>query len=147
MTLIAHKSPYKMRPIVCCAGTFMNCRSKWLDYYLQKLKPYVTTFVHDTTYIIEDRKSINNLPPNTFILNTDANAMYNNMNTNYVIEVIILWIIEMSQRADFPKDFPVEAVINAMKIILTNNYFEFGNLNMLQLLGTTMGTSATITVM
>eukprot|EP00985_Skeletonema_marinoi_P025303 scaffold18465_cov175-Skeletonema_marinoi.AAC.2 len=27
MSLKAHKVPWKMRPIVCCAGTFMNCLS------------------------------------------------------------------------------------------------------------------------
>mmetsp|Transcript_18789 Transcript_18789/g.39385 ORF Transcript_18789/g.39385 Transcript_18789/m.39385 type:complete len:170 (+) Transcript_18789:1884-2393(+) len=35
MSLKAHKNPWKMQPIVCCAGTFINCLSKWLDYWLQ----------------------------------------------------------------------------------------------------------------
>ena len=31
-----HKNPWKMSPIICCAGTFMNYWSKWLDFWLQK---------------------------------------------------------------------------------------------------------------
>ena len=33
-TCKVHKSPWKMRPIICCAGTFMNHWSKWLDFWL-----------------------------------------------------------------------------------------------------------------
>ena len=32
MSLKAHKKPWKMRPIVCCSGTLLNCLSQWLDY-------------------------------------------------------------------------------------------------------------------
>ena len=32
MSLKAHKNPWKMRPIVCCAGTAMNNLSRLLDY-------------------------------------------------------------------------------------------------------------------
>ncbi|KAL7553244.1 hypothetical protein ACHAWF_016503 [Thalassiosira exigua] len=32
MSLKAHKTPWKMRPIVCCAGTMLNYLSGRLDY-------------------------------------------------------------------------------------------------------------------
>ena len=32
MSLKAHKTPWKMRPIVCCVGTALNNLSRWLDY-------------------------------------------------------------------------------------------------------------------
>ena len=33
LTCKVHKKPWKTRPIVCCAGTFMNYWSIWLDYW------------------------------------------------------------------------------------------------------------------
>ena len=51
-----HKNPWKMRPIVCCGGTFMNDWSKWLDFWLQKLKHFVPTFLKDGQTLLDDLK-------------------------------------------------------------------------------------------
>ncbi len=64
--------------------------------------------------------------------------MYTNIDTKHTILVIGLWIGMLSTRPDFPKDFPVKAVKDAMKIIMQNNLFEFGKAKFLQLLGITM---------
>ena len=48
MSAKIHKSPWKLRPIVCCAGTVLNCLSRWLDYRFQKLKPNITTYIKDS---------------------------------------------------------------------------------------------------
>ena len=144
MTLKAHKNPYKFRPIVCCAGTWMNSWSKWLDFHLQKLKPFVPTYVRDTSHILEELKLINDLSPGSWIVVADADAMYNNIDTAHAILILEAWLDELSLSPDFPTDFPLGAVKSAMKTIMTNNHFEFGDLNFLQLLGTAMGTSAAV---
>ena len=143
-TLKAHKSPWKMRPIVACCGTFMNAWSQWLDYYLQQLKPFVATYVKDTKQILDEVRQIDDLPPNAFLFTADADAMYNNIDTEHAIEVIEAWLDELSTHPDFPIDFPLQAVKDAMKMIMRNNLFEFGDLFILQLLGTAMGTSAAV---
>lgn len=48
-----HKQPWKMRPIVCCAGTLMNCMSRWLDHHLQKLKPFIPTYIKDSNHLLD----------------------------------------------------------------------------------------------
>ena len=45
MSLKAHKSPWKMRPIVSCCGTALQDLSRWLDHYLKKLKPFIPSYV------------------------------------------------------------------------------------------------------
>ena len=45
MTIKVHKKPWKMRPIVCCIGTLGNYISRWLDYWFQKLKPFVSSYI------------------------------------------------------------------------------------------------------
>jgi sulfur relay (sulfurtransferase) DsrC/TusE family protein len=62
MTYKIHKDPPKMRPIVCCSGTFMNDWSKWLDYQLQKLKPFVSSYLRDTQQLLDEMKQLEQLP-------------------------------------------------------------------------------------
>ena len=68
--------------------------------------------------------------------------MYNNIDTDHAIQVISWWLDELEP--ELPNSFPMEAVKYAMKIIMRNNIFEWGNLYFLQLLGTAMGTSAAV---
>ena len=70
--------------------------------------------------------------------------MYNNIDTDHAIEVITWWLKDLFQRDLLPENFPLDAVLSAMIIIMRNNLFEFGDLYFLQLLGTAMGTSAAV---
>ncbi len=58
MTVKVHKNPFKMQPIVVCAGTFANYWSHWLDYQLQKLKPFIKSYLHDNQALINDLKPL-----------------------------------------------------------------------------------------
>jgi hypothetical protein len=140
MTYKIHKDPPKMRPIVCCSGTFMNDWSKWLDYQLQKLKPFVSSYLRDTQQLLNEMKQLN-LPPNAYAVTADARSMYNFIDTNHAILVIGLWLDELADQLD---NFPIEAVKYAMNIIMRNNIFEWGDLHFLQRIGTAMGTSAAV---
>ena len=62
MSAKVHKSPWKMRPIVCCAGTVLNCLSRWLDYWFQKLKPNTTTYIKGSAQLLQKLKAIKQLP-------------------------------------------------------------------------------------
>lgn len=138
-----HKDPWKLRPIVCCAGTFMNAWSKWLDYQLQKLKHLIPTYVKDSQQVLNELKDLI-LPYGALLFTSDANSMYNNIDTDHAIEVITWWLNDLNERDLLPPLFPLEAVIDAMVIIMKNNIFEWGDLYFLQLLGTAMGTSAAV---
>jgi len=138
MTAKVHKNPWKTRPIVCCTGTVMNDWSKWLDYWLQKLKSHIPTYVKDSQSVFDDLKTIK-VPPNAKIFTADTTAMYNNIDTEHAITVISWWLNDMDTNEQLHSNFPLEAVIHAMKIIMRNNIFEWGDLYFLQLLGTAMG--------
>jgi len=142
-TAKVHKIPWQFRPIVCCVGTFMNDWSKWLDYWLQKLKHLVPTYVKDSQQILDEVRALN-LPQQFLLFSCDANSMYNNINTQHAIEVITWWLRDLDSRDELPNNFPLEAILEAMVIIMENNIFEFGDLYFLQLVGTAMGTSAAV---
>ena len=140
MSLKAHKNPWKMRPIVCCAGTALNDLSRWLDYWLQKLKPFLPTYIRDSTQLLDQLKDLGPLPPGAKVFTADANSMYTNIDTDHAIDVIGKWLDSLEGR--LPPNFPLAAVKEAMKLVMRNNLFEYGDLYFLQLLGTAMGTSA-----
>ena len=140
MSLKAHKTPWKMRPIVCCAGTFINCLSRWLDYWLQQCRPFVTTYLKDSGQLLDILQDIGELPPTAKLFTADATSMYTNIDTNHAIDVIGKWLDSIANQ--LPANFPLKAVKAAMVLVMKNNIFEWGDLYFLQLLGTAMGTSA-----
>lgn len=140
MSLKAHKSPWKMRPIVCCAGTLMNHLSRWLDHQLQKLKPLIPTYIRDSGQLLDLLANLGPLPPNAKVFTADANSMYTNIDTDHAIEVINQWLDSLGPR--LPQGFPLEAVKEAMELVMRYNVFEWGDMYFLQLSGTAMGTSA-----
>ena len=140
MSLKEHKNPWKMRPIVCCSGTFINCLSKWLDHWLQQLKPLITTYIKDSKELLTKLADLGALPPNARLFTADAVSVYTNIDTDHAIEVISAWLDSLQHQ--LPKNFPLEAVKAAMILVMKNNIFEWGDLYFLQLLGTAMGTSA-----
>ncbi len=52
-----HKPVLKMRLIVSCCSTFTNYWSRWLAYKLQKLKPFIRSYLQDAKALIKDLKS------------------------------------------------------------------------------------------
>ena len=143
MTAKVHKDPWKCRPIVCCAGTVINDVSKWLDYWLQKLKCHVPTYIKDSQQVLNEIANLN-IPPGASLFTTDANAMYNNIDTDHAIQVLTWWLDDLNSRGRLPLFFPLDAVREAMVLVMRNNIFEFGDICFLQLLGTAMGTSAAV---
>lgn len=143
MTAKVHKTPWKTRPIVCCAGTWMNAWSKWLDHWLQKLKCHVPTFVKDSQQVLDEISDIK-LPRGALLMTCDAVSMYNNIDTPHAIEVIGWWLDELHEHEQLPDGFPLDAIKDAMRIIMTHNIFGWGDMYFLQLVGTAMGTSAAV---
>jgi len=138
MSAKVHKNPWKLRPIVCCAGTTLNCLSRWLDYWFQKLKPQITTYIKDSAQLLQKLKQVKQLPKNSWLFTADAKSMYTNIDTNHAIEVISKWLDSLP----LPEGFPLAAVKAAMELVMCNNIFVWGDSYFLQLLGTAMGTSA-----
>ena len=133
--------PPPMRPIVCCAGTLMNSWSTWLSSQFAMLRDQVKSYVKDSQQILDETRALR-LPPNAFLYTADAVAMFNNIDTDHAIHVILKWLDYLDEKGLLPDGFNLQAVKEAMVLIMRNNVFEFGNLYFLQLIGTAMGTSS-----
>ena len=97
--------------------------SKWLDFLFQTLKPIVPTYVRDGNQVLDKIKHLK-LPPHTLLFVTDANSMYNNIDTDHAIRVITWWLKDLSRKNELPANFPLHAVLEATTIMMRNNIFE-----------------------
>ena len=84
------------------------------------------------------------LPHNEKLFTTDANSMYNNIDTDHGIRVISWWLKDLDIKSQLPNNLPLEAVIYDMETIMRNNVFEWGDMHFIQILGTAMGTSSAV---
>ena len=145
MTPKVHKIPWKLRPIVCCCGTLLNHLSRWVDYWFQKLRHHIPSYIKDSSQLLSRLKELQvngRLPPNIWVFTADARSMYTNIDSEHALEVIGKWLDKLHRDGLLPQNFPLAAVKEAMALVMQNNVFEWGDLYFLQLLGTAMGTSA-----
>ena len=79
MTPKVHKKPWKMRPIVCYCGTLLNYLSRWLDYWFQKLRHLIPSYIKDSSQLLSKLKELQRegrLPPDIWVFTADARSMY-----------------------------------------------------------------------
>ena len=66
-------------------------------------------------------------------------SMYTNIDTVHLLEVLRKWF-DLHHRK-LPHKYPVEMILKAIRIVMTNNVFQLDDTYWLQLTGTAMGTS------
>ena len=140
MTIKVHKNPYKFRPIVSTCGTAISCLSSWLDYKLQKLRRFIGTYIRDSDDFREQLKQFGPLSCNAFHLTADANSMYTNIDTEHALQVLRWFLEELDAEGNLPPDYDIDMLLDAARIVMTWNIFEFGDCCFRQLIGTAMGT-------
>jgi hypothetical protein len=125
-----HKTPTAVRPIISnCNGIFEGL-SIWLD---AKLKPYLletTTYLRDSTTLLDDLDSLTP-EPNDIMITFDVNSLYTSLSTEDALIRINQVIANDPWR---------RAIMSGLRILLQSNYFLFGDTLWLQKQGTAMGT-------
>ena len=138
LTAKIHKTPWATRPVVSTCGTTLAGLSKWADYWLQKLRDNVPTYIQDSAHLIRLLQELGQLPPGAKIFIADAVGMYTHIDTRHGLEKVSDWIDDFPD--ELPSDFPVKAVKAALALVMKNNIFECGDSFFEQLLGCAMGT-------
>ena len=120
----------------------LNGFSRWIDYWLQQLKPLIPTFIKNSEQLIDELNKLGDLPPGALLFKADAESMYTNIDTEHAVAVISQWLDDLSTNLLLPPGFPLLPLNQALEIVMRNNIFEFGDTRYLQLTGTAMGTSS-----
>ena len=136
MTMKVHKTPWKTRPIVSCSGSLLQPLGIWVDRKLQQVACKQQSYLKSSKDLKSELIKLH-LPSNATLFTADAISMYTNIHTDHAIASISEYLRDHED--DF-KDVPVEALIDALTIIMTNNVFTFGDTLWHQTSGTAMGT-------
>ena len=120
----------------------LNGFSRWIDYWLQQLKPLIPSFINNSEQLINDLQNLGELPPGALLFKADAESMYTNIDTEHAVAVINQWLDDLSNNSQLPPGFPLLPLKQTLEIVMRNNVFEFGDTRYLQLMGTAMGTSS-----
>ena len=143
LTLKAHKlkpgqnvTHLKSRPIVSCPGSLLHPLGIWTDRKLQSLAKQQISYFRNS---FDQRQELcsTQYPTTAQLFTADAVSMYTNIPTNTAIMFIARHL-----RKKIPEERPKqnEALIAALKLVMLNNIFSFGDMTFKQLNGTAMGT-------
>ena len=146
-TIKVHKNPHTLRPIVAQCGTVISVLSSWLDYKLKKLLPFVSTYIKDSRDFkirLNNFNSKGRLPANAKLVTADAVSMYTNIDTEHGLKVLRLFLEELKSEGNLPTNFDIDMIVEAARLVMCWNLFEYGDSFFKQLIGTAMGTPAAV---
>lgn len=133
-TMKVHKQPLKTRPIVSCSGSLLEALGIWVDDKLQKAARAQQSYFK-STFDLKEELSALKLSPRCLLFTADAESMYTNIPTDRAL----LFIGQHLRHECFP-NIPVEALMEALTLVMKHNIFTFGDTTWKQLTGTAMGT-------
>jgi hypothetical protein len=136
LTMKVHKTPLKTRPIVSCSGSLLFALGIWIDDKLQPVARHQKSYFK-SSYVLKQELLAMNLPPNARLFTSDAVSMYTSIPTAPALREIARYL--RRNRRLFP-DVPVQALIDALTLVMKNNIVQFGDTHWLQLSGAAMGT-------
>ena len=127
----------KSRPIVSCPGSLLHGLGIWVDRKLQDVAKTTISYFKNSLELKEQLTQLN-LPPNARLFSADAVSMYTNIPTHTALNLIGKHITQYQRSTNGA--YPVDAIRDALRLVMTMNIFTFGDLTLKQLNGTAMGT-------
>ena len=138
VTMKVHKGPpLKTRPIVSCSGSLLESLAIWVDDKLQ-IAARAQPSYFKSSFVLKQQLHSLDLPPNARLFIADARSMYTNIPTKRALMFIGNYLLR--QHTDLFPDIPVKALMEALRLVMCNNIFTFGDTTWKQLTGTAMGT-------
>ena len=136
LTMKVHKQPWKTRPIVSCSGSLLHPLGTWVNQQLQLVSQRQPSFFKNSFELKKILSTIK-LPPNARVFSADAVSMYTNIPTDFALNRIGNYLREDPYAN---KHLNIPAVMKALRLIMKNNVFLFGDCAYHQQQGTAMGT-------
>jgi hypothetical protein len=145
-TFKVHKPDKKTRPVISCVNSIPEIFSKWIDHHLKTVvdSNLLPTYMKDSEQLQRSLSKAfpNGLPPNARLFSVDAVSMYSNIDTAHGLDVIAQWL--RLYKAELPENYPGDMLNAALKLVMSDNIFQFGDTFWRQLRGTAMGTSTAV---
>ena len=131
-----HKKNIPGRPI-CSSVTHPTANiSKFVDAHIQKYVPTTKSYIRDTQDFISKIKEIGPIPEGSFLVTLDVSSLYTNIPNQEGITAVADQL-----RKDPTKTSISTYILDLLKLVLHNMYFEFNGDYFLQTGGTAMATA------
>ena len=140
LTLKVHKKkpgePVKSRPIVSWPGSLLHPLGIFVDDKLKVVAQQQPSYLK-SSYELKQKLSQLDIPPfNVSLFIANAVAMYSNIPQGRALAKISE---HLRTNAAAYSNIPIEATLEALRLIMTHNIFTFGDMTFLQKKGTAMG--------
>ncbi|CAC5412478.1 unnamed protein product [Mytilus coruscus] len=134
---IPHTNDLKLRPIVAGPSCETHRLSNFLDILLKPILKHVPSFVRD------DLDLLNHLPrtvsKDSIMVSFDVVNLYTTIPHKYGLKAIEFWLEKFP--SEVPDRIEKKFIIEGIKFILQNNYYNFNGESYRQISGTTMRTN------
>lgn len=141
LTMKVHKllngNPLTSRPIVSCPGSVMYPLGLWTNDKLQHVAKLQTSYLKNSFELVQEMKTLDIPPFRARLFTADAVSMYTNIPTTEALRAIKVHFDANTLRYQM---IPLQATYEALRLVMKNNIFKFGDLTFLQKNGTAMGT-------
>ncbi|CAJ0968878.1 unnamed protein product [Ranitomeya imitator] len=108
-----------------------------IEKILTPLLVHVVSFIRDTSDFLEGLKSIGNLHKNCFLVTMDVNSLYTSIDHQKGLEAVQWFLDKYTNFSSIQKEF----CLTLLNMILTKNFFLFGDQFYIQKVGTAMGSN------
>ena len=127
------------RPIISQIGTATERIGHYCDYFLKPIVRLQDTYIKDTTDFVNKIESLK-LKPDCLLITYDVTSMYTNMTFDELLNAvgrsynqnILQTLVEL-------KCPTKENILELLRLVLENNYFEFNGKHYRQRIGAAMG--------
>ena len=133
-----HKNPIAVRPIVSGCGGPTEKISELIDYHLQPHVQLIQSYVKDSGHMINIVENLK-LTSNCIHATIDVKSLYLNIPHNEGIQAV-LNVLYYNNKDSHLIPIPTGTMKDLLKIVLTQNYFQFSHEMFHQIQGTAMGT-------
>jgi hypothetical protein len=135
-----HKPNLTCRPIVPGHSWITTPASTYLDHVIQPFAKQIPTITPDSTSIINALEQLHIEDPSCIMMTADVASLYTNIPTAEGVDLVDSFLLSHSTLSAEMRTF----IIKVLRVVLTNNYFSFGDRFFLQLIGTAMGTPVAV---
>ena len=135
-----HKCPIAVRPIVSSCGGPTERISQFVDHHLQPFVSQIKSYLRDTKHLIQILEN-KRFPTKCTLVTIDVKSLYLNIPHKEGIQAVINRLYFKNKNSHNLK-IPPNTLRDLLNIILTQNYFQFGEQTYHQLRGAAMGTKA-----
>ena len=129
-----HKNPLKTRPVVSYCGNLLHTLGQIITEWLQPLAKMQKSYFQDS-FTLKKELDLQEIPSNARLFICHATSMYTNIRTGPALHRIGQFTLENKEYLTVPP----AVLMDALRLLMTKNIFQFGDTFWLQKVGTAMG--------